>query len=82
MINLVFDTWESNKHAQKYMADAGITYSLCVPQSIADCWWFFDCKNVPKILPEALSVMKDIPLSERIGLGLSKEDVAMLENSK
>lgn len=34
-------------HAQEAMRHMGITYSKAEPNPIADCWVFFDCKNIP-----------------------------------
>jgi len=45
-------------HAQTVMKELGITYESCRPQSIADQFWFFECKNVPKKLPGFLSEIK------------------------
>lgn len=60
------------------MRKLGITYEHATPQSIADCWWFWGCKNVPDPLPAALKTLKVTP-REAIGYGLSKEDAKRLE---
>lgn len=45
-------------HPQLDMKNLGISYKCSVPQSIADCWWFFDCENIPKNLPDYISDLK------------------------
>ena len=42
-------------HAQTAMKDLGITYAAAHPFPIADCWRFFDCQNVPDVLPKWLT---------------------------
>ena len=58
-INLRFDlreAYESNvlNHPQTVMKELGIEYEQSIPESIADCWIFKNCKNVPNPLPEYL----------------------------
>ena len=72
MINLRLDLWDAPKHAQVLMKELGITYKHSTPQSIGDCWWFWDCKNVPEILPDYLEILLITP-TDAIGYGLSKE---------
>lgn len=62
------------------MRKLGITYEHATPQSMGDCWWFWNCKNVPNPLPAALEVLKVAP-REAIGYGLSKEKAKQLEES-
>ena len=45
-----------NLHPQDVMKKLGITYTVAVPQSIADMWQFWGCENVPENLPEFLCV--------------------------
>lgn len=78
-MNLSLDLWAVKDHAQKVMGDLGITYDHAVPQSISDCWWFFNCKNVPDPTPSFLSPIKRKP-TELIGFGLSKETAERLES--
>lgn len=42
-------------HPQKAMKHLGITYRDCDCSSMAECWWFYDCQNVPEVLPKWLS---------------------------
>jgi len=79
-VNLSLDLYQIECHAQEYMRDLGITYEHATPQSIADCWWFWNCSNVPDPLPAALDVLKITP-REAIGYGLTKEDSKRLEAS-
>jgi hypothetical protein len=43
-------------HPQKDMEALGITYEYASPQMMFDCWFFFNCKNVPDPLPPHLSI--------------------------
>lgn len=69
------------EHPQEVMRGLGITYQHSTPQSIADCWWFWNCENIPEILPEYLSIMDNDPV-ECIGWGLSEEDANKILNYK
>lgn len=40
-----------NDHAQKVMKDLGISYASCLPDSMVNCWWFYECENIPDNLP-------------------------------
>lgn len=73
MKNLRLDLYETAEHAQKVMADLGISYQHATPQSIVDSWWFWNCENVPDPLPPGLSELKAKP-HECIGYGLSAAD--------
>lgn len=81
MINLTLDLWGVNEHAQKVMKKLGITYSLAVPQSLGDSWWFFNCKNIPNPLPKYLKVLT-VDYHKCVGYGLAEEDVEMLDNEE
>lgn len=72
MINLRLDMQMTNQHPQKMMSDAGISYQVAVPQSIADCWQFFNCENVPSPLPDFLKEFVIDP-QKMVGFGLSQE---------
>lgn len=69
-----------SKHAQAVMKDLGITYQLAVPQSMYDSWWFFNCDNIPKELPNGLRELNVNP-NDLIGDGLSKEDADNINSS-
>jgi len=77
-VNLSLDLYQIECHAQEYMRKLGITYEHATPQSIADCWWFWGCRNVPDPLPAALKILKVAP-RDAIGYGLSKEDAKRLQ---
>ena len=57
---------------QQTMQRLGITYQHSTPQSMGDQWWFWNCENVPEILPEHFSIL-DVDPIKCIGYGLSKE---------
>jgi hypothetical protein len=65
-------------HPIKQMRILGIKYDFCVPKSVGDCFWFFDCTNVPSKLPDYLRVMKN-PIDEFIGHGLDEIEIARLK---
>ena len=74
---VVFSTWHP-EHAQKVMQRLGIRYLHAVPQSIADCWQFYCCEDIPNYIPEDdkkfLSFAYDYQDPFRsIGYGLNKE---------
>ena len=46
-----------NLHPQDVMKKLGITYTVAVPQSIADMWQFWGCENVPENLHGFLKVV-------------------------
>lgn len=74
MKDLIVDLYTAPKHAQVCMKELGITYQLAVPQSIGDCWWFFNCENVPDELPEYLRERDFGDLNRLVGFGLSQKD--------
>lgn len=80
MKDVVVNLYYAPKHAQLIMRDLGITYQLAVPQSMADCWWFFNCENVPESLPEYVYIRDFGDLGRLVGRGLSDKNVdALLE---
>lgn len=82
MKDLIVDLYTAPKHAQVCMEELGITYQLAVPQSISDCWRFFNCENVPDELPEYLSIRDFGDLNRLVGFGLSQIEVKALLASK
>ena len=77
-VNLNYDYMEANTsgelgHAQDVMRSLGISYTHSTPQSMGDCWWFWNCANVPETLPAFLSPLTVKP-HDAIGYGLSQED--------
>lgn len=80
-IHLRLDLYRAPKHAQELMKDLGIRYQIAVPQSLYDCWWFFNCEGVPDVLPDYLEVLAVDP-ADCIGHGLSQEDVDSLKDGK
>ena len=65
------------RHAQTVMRELGITYQHAKPQSLGDQWWFWNCKDVPAILPEYITELKLDPLKQ-VGWGLTKEQAALI----
>lgn len=60
------------RHPQEEMKALGITYQHSTPQSMGDCWQFWNCENIPEDLPEYLSINDRDPMTY-IGYGLSKD---------
>lgn len=61
------------------MKDLGITYLHSTPQSMYDCWMFWCCKNIPKVLPKHVRQFERNPM-EFIGQGLSAEDAKKIKD--
>lgn len=59
-------------HPQKAMRELGITYQHATPQPIGDCWWFWNCENIPDNLPPFLTEL-EVDSMEYVGFGLSQE---------
>ena len=71
-----------NEHPQQTMRRLGITYQIATPQSISDCWWFWNCENVPDTLPEHFDILPITDPFEAIGWGKSKEDAEKIRDYK
>ena len=85
-VDISFDIYASILHPQKVLKDLGVTYQKAVPQSIADCWWFFGVENLPDDLPDDLKRQIEVKdfgdLNRLVGFGLSQDDVDMLLKNK
>ncbi len=66
------------RHAQDIMKSLGITYEVAVPQSLFDCWIFYCCSDVPKVLPAYLTELKVDPI-KHIGSGISAETAMFIK---
>lgn len=66
------------RHAQEVMRALGITYQHATPQSLGDCWWFWNCKNVPAELPVYLEELKVKP-RDAVGWGLTQQEAESIE---
>jgi len=40
------------QHARNVMHDLGIKFGRSIPQSVGDQYWFFDCEDLPEVLPD------------------------------
>ncbi|MGL4677905.1 MAG: hypothetical protein ACRCWC_00805 [Plesiomonas shigelloides] len=65
-------------HPQKEMERLGITYSHCTPQSMTDCWWFWNPSRTDN-LPEYIDLKQMNPTS-CIGWGLTEQAVQEIVN--
>lgn len=77
-VHLKVCLYTAPKHAQECMKELGISYQKAVPQSLYDSWWFFNCTNVPEVLPEWVTVF-DVDPVDCIGHGLTPDDVEDLK---
>lgn len=62
-MNLLFSymsaaTAGEHRHAKSVMEELDIGYKRATPQSLGDCWQFWGCSNVPKVLPDYLQIFK------------------------
>lgn len=67
------------RHAQETMRALGITYQHSTPQSMGDCWQFWNCENVPASLPSFIEEIKIDPM-EMLGYGLSRENAEKIRD--
>ena len=67
-------------HAKEAMEKLGITYQHATPQSMGDCWWFWNCENIPDPLPPYLSYADHLDPMKCIGIGLSQEDAEKIRD--
>ena len=67
------------RHPQEVMKSLGITYQHATPQSMYDCWQFWNCENLPEALPKYLVRFEDDPM-KYIGNGLSREAAIKIAN--
>ena len=69
-----------NRHPLDIIKSLGITYQHKTPQSMGDCWWFWNCENIPDVLPSYIKELEiDDPL-KYVGWGLSEEDALKIKN--
>lgn len=70
------------KHPREVIRDAGITYTVAIPQTIAGEWWFFNCENVQPHVEGIISTLDIDDTREYVGWGLSMEQANRIENYK
>ena len=83
MINIKLDMFlacdEGERgHPQRVMKKLGIKYHSSTPQSMYDCWFFWNCEGYPDTLPKYLTKITIDP-KEYIGHGLTREDVEAIK---
>jgi len=59
-------------HPQKVMKGMGISYQYSHCQPVFDQWWFWNCENIPSLLPSFVTELEHNPMTF-IGWGLSKD---------
>lgn len=68
-------------HPQDVMKQLGITYQHATPQSLGEQWWFWNCENIPDVLPSYIEPLKLDPM-DCIGYGLSQEMAEKIRDYK
>lgn len=81
MTHLELNVLAVKEHPQKLMKDFGITYEIAIPSTVYDCWWFLNCKNVPKKLPQFLEKYTQ-GIEKLVGHGLSQEQATYLQKEE
>lgn len=70
------------RHAVVVMRSLGIGYTLAVPQSLGDAWWFLGCTDVPETLPSFLTDMPVDDFTKLIGYGLTEDEANMFNGMR
>lgn len=68
-------------HPVNVMKFLGILHQHSTPQSMCDCWWFWNCEGEIKELPSYLSKLNVDPM-DAIGYGLSSNDAINIKNNE
>lgn len=68
-------------HPQNILKAIGIKAMKHVPQTMGDCWDFWNCKDIPEKLPEYISVRPFLSPIE-VRWGLSEKEAVELWDSK
>ena len=72
---------KDSRPVEEIMEELGITYQVATPRPIGDMWQFWNCENVPEVIPDYLSVADWNPMNG-IGYGLSKEEAESIRDYK
>lgn len=75
------DNYQCPTHPQKLLKELNIGYDIAVPQSIGECWdfWNYKIKNIPQCDLSILGISFDVRKPyDYIGYGLSMEKVETL----
>ena len=73
----LYGTDVPQKTPDQIFRELGITYAHATPQSLFDCWWFWNCENIPENLPDYITELKLTPM-DAVGHGLTKERAEQL----
>ncbi len=60
--------------APEFILNFGIQYQKSVPQTMADCWEFWNCSGITENLPSFVMVYETRDPYGSIGYGLSQQD--------
>lgn len=82
--HLKYDIWGAyssgvRTHPEDEVKRLGITYQLATPQTIGDQWWFWNCDNVPDIMPFYVMEL-DVNPKNMVGFGLGKDEAEEIMN--
>lgn len=63
-----------SRNAQEVMKELGINYTHSTPQSMGGQYWFWNCSNIPDVLPSYITELKQKDPMKFVGWGLSEEE--------
>jgi hypothetical protein len=70
---------EPGPHMLTLIQDLGIKYQHSISCMMTESWRFFNCTNLPKILPDWIDKYNSMDLYDLVGYGLDTEEAAKLE---
>ena len=73
-------SYRDRNEAFKDIEILGITYQHRTPQPMGDCCWYWNCENIPEVLPSYITEFECEDPTQYIGWGLSKEDAEKIKN--
>jgi hypothetical protein len=81
-MHLVYSLYIASYEADaKSIENLGIACQHIVFQPMGDCYWLWNCKNVPNSLPAYIKELQLDPMNQ-IGWGLTQEEAEMIRDYK
>ena len=77
--HLRIDGKEITFNPNEVLLKLGVTWQHQICSSLALVTYYFNCENVPEVLPEGFTEVTT-PLEDFIGYGLSKKDIKKIKN--
>lgn len=75
LMGIYSETKDSSPNAVKYLKELGITHYRSMPDNFGDYIIFFNCRNVPEVLPEWLVKIERTSL-DYAGRGAMTQEIA------